>query len=129
MSSNASHMILSRTMLKRVGESRRPCRTPTVLNHSPVLPLNRTELWALSSRFSMARMMLALMLYFLMLSIRLRAKGLLEVYEDMVEILLMLQVFLAEDPEIGYLFCGAPSGSETCLLFCNYLFCLWPESV
>ena len=26
--------------------------------------------------------------------------GLLEVYEDMVEILLMLQVFLAEDPEI-----------------------------
>ena len=40
-------------------------------------------------------------------------KGLLEVYEDMVEILLMLQVFLAEDPEIEYLFCGAPSGSET----------------
>ena len=29
-------------------------------------------------------------------------KGLLEVYEDMVEILLMLQVFLAEDPEIEY---------------------------
>ena len=56
-------------------------------------------------------------------------KGLLEVYEDMVEILLMLQVFLAEDPEIEYLFCGAPSGSETCLLFCNDLFCLWLESV
>ena len=37
-SSNASHMILSRKMLKRVGESRHPCRTPTVvLNHSPVL--------------------------------------------------------------------------------------------
>ena len=29
-------------------------------------------------------------------------KDLLEVYEDMVEILLMLQVFLAEDPEIEY---------------------------
>ena len=42
-------------------------------------------------------------------------KGLLEVYEDMVEILLMLQVFLAEDSEIEYLFCGAPSGSENCL--------------
>ena len=56
-------------------------------------------------------------------------KGLLEVYEDMVEILLMLQVFLAEDPEIEYLFCGAPSGSETCLLFCNDLFCLRLESV
>ena len=49
-------------------------------------------------------------------------KGLLEVDEDMVEIL--LQVFLTEDPEIEYLFCGAPSGSETCLLFCNDLFCL-----
>ena len=56
-------------------------------------------------------------------------KGLLEVYEDMVEILLMLQVFLAEDPEIEYLFCGAPSSSETCLLFCNDLFCLWLMSV
>ena len=52
-SSKASHMILSRKMLKRVGESRHPRRTPTVvLNHSPVLPLNRTELWALSYRFS-----------------------------------------------------------------------------
>ena len=33
--SNASHMILSRKTLKRVGESRHPCRTPTVvLNQS-----------------------------------------------------------------------------------------------
>ena len=46
-SSNASHMILSRKMLKRIGESRHLCRTPTVvLKHSPVLPLNRTALWA-----------------------------------------------------------------------------------
>ena len=56
-------------------------------------------------------------------------KDLLEVCEDMVDILLMLSVFLAEDPEIVYLFCGAPSGSATCLLFCNDLFCLWLESV
>ena len=56
-------------------------------------------------------------------------KGLPEVYEDMVEILLMLQVFLAEDPEIEYLFCGASSDSETCFFFCNDLFCLWLESV
>ena len=36
-SSNASHMILFRKMLKRVGENSRPCRTPTiVLNQSPV---------------------------------------------------------------------------------------------
>ena len=69
-SSKASHIILSRKMLKRVGESRHPCRTPTVvLNHSAVLPLNRTALWALSYRFSMARMMLALMLYFLIVAL------------------------------------------------------------
>ena len=47
----------------------------------------------------------------------------------MVEILLMLQVFIAEDPEIEYSFCGAPLGSSTRLLFCNGLFCLWLESV
>ena len=55
-------------------------------------------------------------------------KGLIEVYGDMVKILLMLQVYLAEDPEIEYLFCGAPSGSKTCLLFCNDLFCLCLKS-
>ena len=133
-SSKASHMILSRKMLKRVGESRHPCRTPTVvLNHSLVLPLNRTALWALSYSFSMARMMLALMLYFLIVahkaSCHTLSKAFLKSYEDMVEILLMLQVFLAENPEIEYLFCDAPSGSETCLRFCNNLFSLWLESV
>ena len=130
-------------MLKRVGES---SRTPTVvLNHSPVLPLNRTAPWALSYRFSMARMMLALMLYFLIvahkaschtqsnafliwdLTVSVPDYCLSFFYEDMVEILLMLQVFLTEDPEIEYLFCGAPSGTEIC--FCNDLFCLWLESV
>ena len=72
----------------------------------------------------MARMMLALMLYFFIVAHKASChilKDLLEVYEDMVEILLMLQVFLTEDPKIEYLFCGAPSGSETCLLFCNDL--------
>ena len=51
-------------------------------------------------------------------------KGLLEVYEDMIEVLLMLQVFLAEDPEIKYLFCGAPSGAEdtcTCIKALKYI--------
>ena len=62
-------MILSRKMLKRVGESRHTCRTPAVvLNHSPVLPLNRTALWALSFKFSMARMMQACILYFLIVA-------------------------------------------------------------
>ena len=56
-------------MLKRVSESRHPYQTPTVvLNHSPVLPLNRTALWALSYGFSMACMMSALMLCFLIVA-------------------------------------------------------------
>ena len=72
----------------------------------------------------MACMMLALMLYFLIVAHKASCFTLLEVYEDMVEILLMLRVFLAEDPETEYLFCGAPSGSEAYLLFCNDVFCL-----
>ena len=42
-------------------------------------------------------------------------KGLLEVYEDMVEFLLVLEIFLTEDPWVEDLLCGAPSCSETCL--------------
>ena len=39
-SSSASLMVLSRQILKRVGECWHPCRTPAVyLNKSPVLPL------------------------------------------------------------------------------------------
>ena len=78
-SSNASHMIFSRKMLKRVGESSHPCRTITPLSDyssepfaSAAMPLNRTALRALSYRLSMARMMLALM-YFLKVTDRLRA--------------------------------------------------------
>ena len=55
--------------------------------------------------------------------------GLLEICEDIVEILMMRQLFLIEDHEIEYLFCGFPSRSETSLLFCSDLFCLWLESV
>ena len=53
------------------------------------------------------------------------------VNEEMVEILLMLQVFLihVEEPEIEYQLFGVPSGSETCLLFGNDHFFLWMESV
>ena len=51
----------------------------------------------------MACMMLALMLYFLIVAHKASCHTLSNaflVYEDMVEILLMLQVFLTEDPEI-----------------------------
>ena len=48
-SSRASNMIRLRKMLKRVGDRRHPCLTPTVvLNHSPMLPFILTALVALS---------------------------------------------------------------------------------
>ena len=43
--------------------------------------------------------------------------------EDMLDFLLILQAFLAEDPlRIEYVFCGTPSRIETSLVFCNDLF-------
>ena len=67
--SRASDMILSRKILKRVGERRHSCLTPTVvLNHSPVLPFIWTALIALSYRCSMARTRFALILYFRMVA-------------------------------------------------------------
>ena len=45
-------MIFSRNILKRVGESRHPCLTPTVVrNQSPMLLLKRTALVALLEAF------------------------------------------------------------------------------
>ena len=62
-------MILSRNMLKRVGESRHPCQTPTVVqNQSPMLLLKRTALVVLSQRILMTRIRLVLMLYFFMVA-------------------------------------------------------------
>ena len=48
-------------------------------------------------------------------------EGLLEVYEDMVEVLLVLEIFLTEDSKVKDLLCGAPSRSEACLFFSNGL--------
>ena len=39
-------------------------------------------------------------------------EGLLEVYEDMVEVLLMLEIFITENAQVENLFCGAPSCSK-----------------
>ena len=62
-------MILSRNMLKRVGESRHPCQTPTVVrNPSPMLLLKRTALVALFERILMIWIRLVLMLYFFMVT-------------------------------------------------------------
>ena len=45
----------------------------------------------------------------------------LEVYEDLVEVLLVLEIFLTEDPWVEILLRGAPSRSEACLFFSNDL--------
>ena len=47
-----------------------------------------------------------------------------EIYEDMVQTLLMLKVFFTQDSEVEYLFCGASPGSEPSIFFSNNLFSL-----
>ena len=56
-------------------------------------------------------------------------EGLLEVYEDMVEVLLVLEVFLTDDLLAEDLLCGAPSCSEACLFFSIDLLRLHLQSV
>ena len=56
-------------------------------------------------------------------------EGLLEVYEDMVEVLLVLEIFLTENVLVEDLFCGAPTRSEACLFFSDDLLRLWLQSV
>ena len=56
-------------------------------------------------------------------------EGLLEVYEDMVEVLLVLRMFLTKDSSVEDLFCGAPSCSEACLFFSNDPLCLQHQTV
>ena len=51
-------------------------------------------------------------------------KGLFEISEDMIQILLMLAVLSTQDSEVGDWFYGAPSGFEPGLFFSNYLFSL-----
>ena len=56
-------------------------------------------------------------------------EGLLEDYEDMVEVMLVLEIFLTEDSSVEDLHCGAPSCSEACLFFSDDLLRLWLQSV
>ena len=56
-------------------------------------------------------------------------EGFLESSEDMVEVLLVLEIFITEDSQVEDLLCGAPSCSETCLFFSDDLLRLWLQSV
>ena len=56
-------------------------------------------------------------------------EGLLEVYEDIVDVLLVLEIFLTEDSWVEDLLCGAPSCSEACLFFSDGLLRSWLQFV
>ena len=90
-------------MLERVGESKHSCRTPTVVrNHSPVLPLKKTALMALSLRYLMTRIRSALILYLFMFAPKAACqtltKALLKSMKTyIVEVLLVLKMFLTKD--------------------------------
>ena len=56
-------------------------------------------------------------------------EDLLEVYEDMVEDLLVLKMFLTGDSQVEDLLRGAPSCSEACLFFSDDLLRLWLQSI
>ena len=90
-------MILSRNMLKRVGESRHPCQTPTVVrNQSLMLPLKRTALGLVIEVFDDLDKVGAdvVLLHGCPQSCMPNpVEGLLEVYEDMVEVLQVLEIF------------------------------------
>ena len=51
-------------------------------------------------------------------------KGLFEINEEMVQILLMLEVLFTQDSKVEDLFCGVSYGSEPSLFFSNYFFSL-----
>ena len=51
------------------------------------------------------------------------------IYEDMVQILLMLKIFFTQDSEVEDLFCGASPSSEPSLFFSNNFFSLGFEPV
>ena len=51
-------------------------------------------------------------------------KGVFEINEYMVQILLMLETLFTQGCKVEDLFCGASSGSEPSLFFSNYFFSL-----
>ena len=89
-------MILSRNMLKRVGESRHPCQTPAVVqDQSSMLLMKRTaEVFDDLDKVGADVLLLHGCLQSCMPN---PVEGLLEVNEDMVEVLLMLEIFLTEN--------------------------------
>ena len=87
-------------LLKRVGESRHPCRTPTVVrNQSLMLPLNEEDGTCglgieVFDDFDQVCADVVLLHGCPQSCMPNPVEGLLEVQEDMVEVLLVLEIFL-----------------------------------
>ena len=94
-------MILSTNMLKRVGESRHPCRTPPVArNQSPITAVEEDSTSGLIIEVfdDFEKVGDDVLLHGCPQSCMPNpVEGLLEVYEDMVEVLLVLEIFLTEN--------------------------------
>ena len=93
-----------------MGESRRPCRTTNLVQkQSPLLSLKQTPLVALN------QIRLALMVFFFIIAHKAECQtpveGHFEVYEDMVSLLLVLEIFLTKESKVEDLLNGGPSCS------------------
>ena len=72
------------------------------------------------------------MLYFFMVAHKASCRtleGFLEVYLDMVEILLVLDILFKKGSEVEDLLCSTSTRSEACLFFSDDLLRLWLQSV
>ena len=94
-------MILSRNMLKRVGKSRHPCRTPTVVrNHlDAAVEEDGTSDFVIEVFDDLDKVCAdVVLLHGCPQSCKPNpVESLLEVYEDMVEVLLVLEIFFTEN--------------------------------
>ena len=120
--SSASVINLSEKKLKRVGESKQPCLTPTVdPNQSLILPLRYTALKNMSYRCCMTLIRLALMLYVLKFVHKAACQTLSKVFLKSTKTWYMYEFCwcfaLTQHLEIEDMFCCAASGSEPCLFF------------
>ena len=82
-------------MLKRMGESRHPCRTPTVVSYAAVEEDGTSSL-AIEVFDDLDKVCADVVLLHdcQQSCMSYPVEGLLEVYEDMVEVLLVLEIFL-----------------------------------
>ena len=92
-------MILSRNMSKRVGESRHPCQTPPVVRNQSAVRVDCTnglvtEVFDNSDKVGGDVVLLHTCPKSCITN---PVEGLLEVYEDVVKVLLGLEIFLTEN--------------------------------